>query len=428
MKKIYSGQSFLYRANGYNSTVFEARMTQRIRGDSLETAVRNTAKRFPDMTQKLVEKDGSYYLHPDSVSLNAVPTKRLRTLGSMETGYHLIDVTFTGNIIRVAFHHALCDGMGAKDFLQTLLYYYCTERYQRQFNNEGIHTLDEVIDPREFQEPLPSQPYQVDRDAIKPMTTDGFQLPESTPGAVECCRTEITVDQKEFVTLSKNHGATPAIMAAMLFSRSVLRQFPEADKPILCNMAADMRFAIDGAITRRNCTGSFYLPYSKDDEASGMAQVAANHRRLIAEQRSEDAAHQSVNNQIGLFTKLESMPSLEAKRQMMSMFDHLLLNTYVLSYVGRMRFNDFGRFVKSVHMYSGGIKGLTINMVAAGDSMTFDVLQGFEGERYVQGFVRELQEQGLGCRVGDTLPCETGADRSHVTARRQAERWYAVAQ
>lgn len=427
MQKIQSGQSFLYRNNGYNSTVLETRMTERVRGDCMDVALSKTARRFPDMTQKLVERDGSYYLHPNPLLLHAANTDRFRTLGGLETGYHLIDVTYTGKLIRVAFHHSLCDGRGVKPFMETLIYYYCCERYEQDFDHSGILTLDTAIDPREFEEPLPGAPYEVDQEALKAVDKDGYALPESTAGARHSYRTSISVKQHDFVTLAKRYGATPGILAAALFSESVMKLHPDADKAVLCNMAADMRFAVGGSPTRRNCTGSIYLPYSTAEQDAGLSEVSSAYRALIAEQRSEDASKQSINMQVSLFQRLDGMETLEDKRAMMSIFEHLLLNTYVLSYVGRMQFNDFARYVESVHMYSGGIKGLTLNMVAAGNVITFDVLQGFEGDQYAQSFARELRGLGLECCVGETLLCETGADHSHITASQQPEHWCATA-
>jgi hypothetical protein len=423
MQKIQSGQSFLFRQHGYNSTILETRMTEQVRGDCLDAALSSTTQRFPDMTQKLVERDGDYYLHPNPLSLHVANTDRFRTLGGLESGYHLIDVTYTGKLIRVAFHHALCDGRGVKPFVETLIYYYCRERYQQHFDDSGILTLDTAIDPREYEEPLPSSPFTTSMETGRRITTEGYALPESTPDAQDCHRTVIEVNQGAFVSAAKGTGATPGILAAMLFSKAVLTLHPDAEAPVICNMAADMRFAIGDSPTRRNCTGSLCLPYSASESADAMSDVASSYRSMIAEQRSEDSAHEMLNMQLALFDKLDGMSTLKDKRRMMSMFDRLVLNTYVLSYVGSMRFNDFARYVESTHLYSGGIKGLTLNMVAAGNTMGFDVLQGFPGAMYAQAFADELRNLSLHCDVGATTICESGADHSHITAEQQPEHW-----
>lgn len=39
----------------------------------------------------------------------------------------------------------MTDGTGAYEVLRTLLYYYCSERYQVKLNDEGIRLVGDVI-------------------------------------------------------------------------------------------------------------------------------------------------------------------------------------------------------------------------------------------------------------------------------------------
>lgn len=83
MRKIISGQSFLYRKNGYHSTIIEVIMKDRVRGDYLQMALSLSLQRFPYLSDKLVEKKGSYYLCEDLNSMTINSTKKLRTLGKL---------------------------------------------------------------------------------------------------------------------------------------------------------------------------------------------------------------------------------------------------------------------------------------------------------------------------------------------------------
>ena len=47
LKQIRSGQSFLYRINGYDSTVVEVRMRDKVTGSYLQAALTNTALPLP---------------------------------------------------------------------------------------------------------------------------------------------------------------------------------------------------------------------------------------------------------------------------------------------------------------------------------------------------------------------------------------------
>lgn len=424
MKQIRSGQSFLYRTNGYDSTVVEIRMHDKVTGSYLQVALTNTARRFPYLTQKLVEKGGAYYLHRDDNSMVAVKTDKFRTLGSMATGYHLLDVTYIGNCIRVAFHHGLCDGRGVMPFIETLLYDYCCQKYHKKFSSEGIRLPGEPIPEKETVEPFTREFYEVDETAVQQVEHDGFALPESTSVPEGCYHSEILLDENTFVQAARAIGATPTLLAAMLLSRCILELNPQAEKPVVCNLAMDLRSAIGTELTHRNCVGTAYLPYTAQDKTSAPEELARRYRELLAAQREPNAVKAALNKQIGLFNKLDELPSLEEKRKLMSFFNGMVNNTYVISYMGRLRLNDYAQYVESAHFFSDTICGLTVNMVAAAGKLSFEVLQGFPNAGYAQAFRQALAPYGL-ISASALDAVTTGRDKSFITASRQAERYYA---
>lgn len=423
MRQIRSGQSFLYRSGGYDSTVIEVRMKDKVTGSYLQAALTNTAKRYPYLTDKLVEKGGSYFLHRDDNSMVAVKTNKFRTLGSMSTGYHLVDVTFTGNLIRVAFHHGLCDGRGVQPFVETLLYDYCCQKYHKKFSAEGIRLTGEPILPEETMEPFSTEYYEVDETAVQPIEKDGFALPESTGMPENCYHTEFILDESRFVDGAKAVHATPAIFLAMLLSECVLELNPQAEKPVICNMAMDLRTAVGMEQTHRNCVGSAYLPFIPEDQQHGKEELAKKYRELLAIQRDPNTVKVGLNKQIGMFNKLDEIPTLEEKRKMMSFFNGMVNNTYVISYMGRLRLNDYAEHIESAHFYSDTICGLTINAISAGGRLSLEVLQGFPEKKYAEAFEKAFMPYGL-LSVTDTSVITTGKDRSFITASRQAERFY----
>lgn len=424
MKQIRSGQSFLYRTNGYDSTVVEIRMRDKVTGSYLQAALTNTTRRFPYLTQKLVEKGGAYYLHRDDNSMVAVKTDKFRTLGSMATGYHLLDVTYIGNCIRVAFHHGLCDGRGVMPFIETLLYDYCCQKYHKKFSSEGIRLPGEPIPEEETVEPFTREFYEVDETAVQQVEHDGFALPESTSMPEGCYHSEILLDESTFVQAARAIGATPTLLAAMLLSRCILELHPQAEKPVICNLAMDLRSAIGKEQTHRNCVGTAYLPYTAQDGTAAPEELARRYRELLAAQREPNAVRAALNKQIGLFNKLDELPTLEEKRKLMSFFNGMVNNTYVISYMGRLRLNDYAQHVESAHFFSDTICGLTVNMVAAARKLSFEVLQGFPNAGYAQAFRQALAPYGLiSASALDTVT--TGRDKSFITASRQAERYYA---
>lgn len=151
--------------------------------------------------------------------------------------------------------------------------------------------------------------------------------------------------------------------------------------------------------------------------------MAQKYRELLASQRDPNTIKAGLNKQIGLFNKLDELHSLDEKRKLMSFFNGMVNNTYVISYMGRLRLNDYAQYVDSAHFYSDTICGLTINMIAAAGKLSLEVLQGFHETKYVEAFVKALDPYGLLWTTA-TERVVTGKDKSFVTASHQAERYY----
>lgn len=424
MKRIRSGQSFLYRAKGYGSTVIEIKMKDRISGGPIQRALSSCEKRFPYLVRKLVEKNGVYYLAPDYNSMVAACTEKFRKLGSMATGYHLVDVTFFRNIIRVSFHHGLCDGKGILPFVESLLYYYCSFRYRKEFSSDGIRVLGQVIAPEEDREPFAHDYLPFDDSKVYNTDTTAFHLPEAVADPSISRRTEFIMDENRFVSAAKGVGATPSLFATILISGALQKLNMDAGEPVMCNLAMDMRKVLGIEKTHCNCNSTAYLPFSASDLESDMKTIAANYRKLLDRQREDNTVKTNVNRQIYLYNKLDGLKSLDEKRRMMAFFDKIINDTYVLSYLGRLKLNDCNQYVDSARFYNNAVSGLVVNMLCAGGRMTIDVLQGFDDTKYADAIHTAIEPYGLlESRSGMIL--STADDKGHLTASRQAERLYA---
>ncbi len=424
MRKIRSGQSFLYRSNGYNSTVIEIRMKERVEGSVLQEALRQTSMRFPYLTDKLVEKDGNYYLCEDKNSMVAVPTRKFRRLGSMATGYHLLDVTYEKEVVRVAFHHGLCDGRGVKPFVETLLFYYASIRKHQKFLSENIRLAGEKIDPKEYEEPFDTEFFDVqESEKTESTPARGYRLPETKTADYPCYKTEYILDEERFVQRAKEIGATPGILLSLIISDCIQKCEPEHEADIVCNMAMDLRGAIGKDLTHCNCVGSTPLSYTKEMNPGEWEEIAKIYRQHISAQKDENTVKRTLNKQIGLFNKLDSLQSLEEKKQMMSFFESMTGDTYVISYLGKLILNDYAEMVDHVSFYNDSIGGMTVNMISAAGKLTVTVLQSFSEDRYIRMFTSTLQKYGL-LQISETREVLTGQDKSHLTAGRQGERFF----
>jgi hypothetical protein len=424
VKKIRSGQAYLYRGNGLTSTVLDVRMKDTVRGDLLRRALDTALVRYPYLRGKLVEKDGDFYLAENLLPFNLAKTEKLRALGSASVNFHLIDVTYTSTSVRVAFHHALVDGRGIKPFLESLVYYYSALRYRDVLDPAGIRLAGEPLLPGETAEPFGDEMYEVGNTPPPRVIRDGYVLPEHAAQVDVSYRSEISISRDELLAFAKQNKATPAILVALLASHAIKSIHPDAAKPIVCSMASDMRHELALDNTHKNAVSSLYLPYTDEIQSLSLTEQATSYRETIREQKHPDAVRSAANSQIGMSDKLDQLATLDEKKKMLAFFDDLRIDTFVISYLGQLNFADAAPHVESVHLYSSGNNGLILNMLSAGEFFTIDVLQSFESDEFVTTFANELTEAGLTFTVSEKTAFATAHDKASIPAGRQAEKYY----
>ena len=410
-EKIRAGQSYLYKKHGMESEVIEIRFDKKISSSALTTALTLTKKRYPYFRTKLVEKDGDFYIVQNRGSLSARRTKKLSKLGHVSVGNHLIDVTFHGNTIFVSFHHALCDGRGVMPFIETLVYYYCKQQYKTKTVPEGVHLRNDPLLPGETVDPF-FKAYDFDQNKeFISLSRDAFAIPENAPSEDPTdYRCEIRISHRDFMRVCKENNATPVILVAILMSRGIAEIYPDFDKPINANIATDMREQLDCPNTYKNCVKSMILPYSREFSQKTLREQATEHREVLKAQRDRDYCRKEATAMLGLFNKLDSLPSFEEKQKIMGYFDSFLLNTFVISYLGQFKLGENAKHVKEMHFYNSGAAGLGINVIACADSFCVCFKQSFSSNRYVRAFCAQLDKLGIGHTAGEMIPFLTPTD------------------
>lgn len=410
-EKVRSGQSYLYKRCGMESEVLEVRFKKKVSGSFLNQALLATMKRYPYFNTKLVEKDGDFYIVQNEQSMVARRTKDLARLGHISCGYHLIDITYYGCSVYISFHHALCDGRGIMPFVETLVYYYCDLAYGQKAVPEGVRLAEDPLLPGETADPfLQKYDFAQEKDFID-IPRDSYAIPENVPSEeITNYRYEVKIPADQYMKACKGHNATPAILLALLMSRGIAELYPEYDKPINANIAADMRGALDAPNTFKNCVKTMILPYSREFSEKSLSEQASEYRELLKAQRGRDYCRKEANAMIGLSDKLDSLESYEEKQKIMSFFEGMTLNTYIISYLGSFHLGENARYIDEIHLYNSGTTGLGINMNACGEFFVLDFKQNFPSDKYVRAFCTELEKLGTAYTVSDVIPFTTPGD------------------
>ena len=189
-----------------------------------------------------------------------------------------------------------------------------------------------------------------------------------------------------------------------------LQEYDFDEKKLFVNIAADMRDALGVPNTFKNCVKSMNLPYSREFSEKSLTEQATEYRELLKAQRDRDFCRKEANAMIGLSNKLDTLDSYEEKQKIMTFFEGMTLNTYIISYLGAFRLGENARYISEIHLYNSGTTGLGINMISCGENFVLDFKQNFQSDKYVRAFCEELEKLGIAYTVSDRIPFVTPGD------------------
>ncbi|GEP25110.1 hypothetical protein [Lentilactobacillus diolivorans] len=411
--KLTSGQSFLYGKQGAHSMVIDIRLTEPIDQSILQQALNHALKRYPYLTSKMVLKNSSYFLAYNKLPMVVTQTEELRRLGGPETNFHLVDVTFDQQRLFVSYHHALADGRGIMPFVNTLLYDYFSIKNQQFPEIPGINLDDDPMEPDEIGEPfeyLP--PVNANSADIPEIDHHGHQLIETKYHLNDrSYRHELVIDQASFMKYAKAHDATPAIAVSIMVSQAIQQIYPDISDPIVTNMASDLRSGIMNEHTFRNCVGSVALPINTEVLTDDQFTEAATHfRSLIRAHKAQKSLRVEANKMACLFKHLDNLSTFTEKQKMMAFIDHVLLNTFVLSYSGQTKLGKYESYIDEMHTYMSGTNGLSIEMLATNGKIFVDMSQSFNSDVYAVTLAKILRRNGIKYQLGEPTYFKTPVD------------------
>ena len=411
-EKVRAGQPYLYRATGLPSEVYEIRFKEQVDHDDLNTALQETIIRYPYFKVRYLEEKGDFFSVPNDLPFEASETEVLPPLGGIETNYYLVHVSHYDHHVNVSFHHGLTDGRGIKNFVETLIYYYCRIHYRNTDTIDGIMTNDQNVSEEEYAEPCGDKFDFVhsELNKIEGLSKKGLSLPETKLQTVSHRRYEMKFSQDEFISVCKKYGGSPIILLSMMMSRAIHELYPESKDTINSNFPVDIRNELNVSQTYKNCVKSISLPYGEREQQMSADELCAWYKQLLKAQRQPAHCRDEFNKIIMLLNILNLLHSYEKKRKIMKFLDDLKLDTYLISYIGQFNFGSNEKYIDSVHLFSDCSDGLVMNMTCQCGYFMIDFVQDFESESYVKALAAQFETEGISLERSEKIefctPCD----------------------
>ena len=154
-RKLFSELRTAYETTASDPHTFRItiKLKDLVDGGILRAAVDKTMERYPYFCARMVA-DGDELLFEDNPApVPVLHTNRRITLGSGQTEGHLLAFCYSWNRLFIDIFHGLTDGGGIYPLIRTLLYYYLSALYGKEFSSEGIRLSGQSVSPAEWEDP-----------------------------------------------------------------------------------------------------------------------------------------------------------------------------------------------------------------------------------------------------------------------------------
>ena len=374
------------------------RMRDMIDPEILRHAVNITMERYPYFCVELKKKDGQYIFAENHRPVVITNSLHGVSLNSEDSNYHMIAFCWKDNWIILDVFHGMTDGTGAYEVVRTLLYYYCSERYNVRLNDDGIRLAGNAISEEEWTDPV------VNRTdlPIPPRTelSDAFSLSACAGLEKDDRHTvfSIAISESEFMRFNLDNDGSPGTMVSLLLSRAIAKLFPKAENVIRIALCVNQRKALHAPLAHQSLVGGVMLEYKEKMRNWPLDRQAAAYRGMVYAQSQEENVLMGLASTCGICCMILSKES-DQERQGIAGYINDLANrivTATVSYVGKANYQEAEKYIRDFRSWtSPSSNDLLIEISAVNGRFTLDFIQRFSSPIYVNAFLKELEDNGI---------------------------------
>jgi len=374
-------------------------------GAILRRAVDKTMERYLYFAVQTAVEDGWYVLRPNPAPVPVYESAASRPLGGEANNGHLLAFRYHENTVYFEFFHGLGDGSGTTPLLQTLLYYYCREKYDDTLSPEGIRLAGDPIPEEEILDPYPDSVSEDIQPCGRYVIREAVRLFKGDRTGLFIAY--VKVPEKEFMDFAKPRDGSPATMMSLLMARAVREELGQTELPIICAMAMDIRPVLKKLLAHHSVVSQLFLEYGEKMASLPLETQATAFRGMVLLQSQPENVLTSVRNNLRFVENLRQMDSLDARRRFMQgiVERSMTMSSFKFSYPGRLDLGVAEKYIKNQLIYpdiTGA--GLMLEVAAHGGFFHISFLQEYEDERYYRAFLRQLDAMRLPYEAGKFVP------------------------
>ena len=276
-----------------NDPLFRIIFKDKVDPVKLEDAVYKAIRLHPLFGTKVCF-DRNYYLVTNNRPIkiiNSSEKNRPRKFGKATNDYPW-QMCWDENIVTFEWCHGITDGMGAMEFIETILSFYC-----------GAKT-PEV--PRRIQlgpglEPFVDKSEKGENFSIDPKGFSIKDFPAFKRGYKTDCHV-LKADISEVLSCSKENETTVAPILSILLSKAIKNNLPERAKNrnVACNIVLDLRRPL-AYETMHNCVEYKRVTYQDKHDNMSFKEVAKEYKSILDNARIPANVVRAITERVSMF-------------------------------------------------------------------------------------------------------------------------------
>jgi hypothetical protein len=395
----------LYGANKDFFSTFRLaiRMRESVDHDILSRSVEKVMTRYPYFCVRPEREGEDLVLRYNDRPLNVLADDRAVTLGSEESGGHLISFGCKDKTIFIDASHYLADGMGVDPLLKSLLCVYVSERYgEADLEVERIRMPDSTLCEAEYAYPFPDGAIETEElDALPQAPREAFSLDSDAFDDQGLYAYHLHIPQKAMMAKASSSDGSPVSFISVLLYRALTKLHSNIDKPIVAHVQHQYRATLKAPMTHHSVVN--YIPVTFAPRLRGWDVEKQNTvvRGQVILKGGREADIASINRMLKAFP---SDATLDKKREAMAHYaeESICGKTFGISYVGKMDWCGLDRYVEDLHAYIGEKHTknmLLIEVMTVGEDFSLTFMQSGKGEKYLNAFIEEIRALDIPVRL-----------------------------
>lgn len=362
-----SSSPYVYQPMDIPAYTVEVTHRDPIDGKLLQRALDRTIHRMPYLSDTLTIDHGAIYYANNPLPMEAAHVAGIRHVGGSETNYHMLGLTWDGNVTWFSMYHGFCDGQGIYTFLESVLYHYYCMKDSVEYDPNGIRADSTEMTEAETFEPC-SRQYEVSPDFTMPENRQQpafYHLPEivrNHGGEVE--EHGFLLPSEAFMKFVKANGTSPSVMFSMLVGEAITRLHPDADAPVMVNIPVSIRRQLGCEETFKNCSSRIMLPISGTPmDALPFDQRAAQLRAMLKQQMAPDR-FRAIYNRVGQIyrERMEQATDYREELKKPAGFFSVFHDTFYIDYIGSMHKTGYSEQITDVRFLCKPAAGNTLHL------------------------------------------------------------------